>query len=163
MKTAIGSRRGMVAAVSVVAAVLSISGQSSAFSRLHASVCQPEANPANFVNYTNVSTTDTLRLGCPMTDTSVQPKNFFFSIRVDVRDNSAGASVSARRVTRSPGGVVSFGPTVSSGAAFTGNVSLFPPNFPAWAGNNYGYIQVFLPPDTAALPPSQIFGVSMLP
>lgn len=68
--------------------------------------------PANFVNYSSVSSADTLALGCPVTDTSVQPKNFFFSIRVDVRDNSAAASVVARRVTRSPRGVLSFGPSV---------------------------------------------------
>jgi hypothetical protein len=55
------------------------------------------------------------------------------------------------------------GPIVVDGPKlFVGVFNLLPPVFPAWAGVNYGYVQVFLPSQVGAAG-SRIFGVSMLP
>ena len=130
-------------------------------SRLSYAACMQDDTGSNvYQDGKNLSTSTTLTVVCPLTDTTDIPHTSLTAMNVHVEDNSSASSVRAFRF-------VSFfnavgGASGDSGGSANGVASISPPNTPTTLSNawstlaNFVGVAVTVPPSTGS--PSRLKG-----
>lgn len=136
-------------------------GQSHAYS----SCLDMTGAPSVFYFGGNISTTGSLLISCPVTDSSAIQRSLLTVLDVYYDDETTSGFIYAQRCVEY-GSVTggSCGNTVQSSTSGTGVGTLHVPNTPAsfatdWNGSGFGHVVVNLPPKTAGGAVSELKGV----